>query len=330
MENRVVVRYISLQRRYRVILLIVILLTIGGAIWSLLMGLPAILSHVEVPVEKVISIRGVRIMAAILVGMLLSLSGVVMQTLLRNPLASPYTLGISNAAAFGAALAILFLGGINVPGVTFIAAFATSLVGLAVILLIASIRSGGVERVILAGVIINSLFASGIALLQYIADSAQLASILFWTFGDLGRGEWNAILILMAVAVISGIFLYSQRWDYKALEVNDEYARSVGVVPARVRMIGLIVASLITAIAVSIFGVIAFVGLAVPHIVRRVVGTNLNYLLPVSIFAGALFMVLCDMASKHLFAPTMLPIGIVTSILGVPIFLVVLLTFKRG
>lgn len=329
MANSIVIKYISMQRRNRVIILIILLITLIAAIVSVVAGLKTIFANQYIVKEAILSIRMTRVISAILCGMLLSVSGVIMQTLLKNPLASPYTLGISNAAAFGAALSILFFGGVNMPGVTFVSAFVVSLFALAIILLISSLKGGGVESVILAGVVINSLFASGIALLQYIADSAQLASILFWTFGDLGRGEWNTLFALLTVTVAATLFLYSKRWDYKSLEVSDEYARSVGVMPTRCRLTALVVASLITAFTVSIFGVIAFVGLAVPHIMRRVVGGNLNYLLPSSMFFGALFMVICDMVSRYLLSPVLLPIGIITSLVGVPVFLIILCNFYR-
>ncbi|MBP3420624.1 MAG: iron ABC transporter permease [Marinifilaceae bacterium] len=329
MTNNVVIRYLSMQRRNRVIILIILLLALIAAIVSAVAGLKTIFANQYIVKEAILSIRITRVISALLCGVLLSVSGVIMQTLLKNPLASPYTLGISNAAAFGAALSILFFGGISIPGVTFVSAFVVSLVGLAIILLISSLKGGGVESVIMAGVVINSLFSSGIALLQYIADSAQLASILFWTFGDLGRGEWNTLFALLAVTVVATLFFYSKRWDYKALEVSDEYARSVGVAPIRCRLTALVIASLITAFTVSIFGVIAFVGLAVPHIMRRVVGGNLNYLLPSSMFFGALFMVICDMVSRYLLSPLLLPIGIITSLVGVPVFLIILCNFYR-
>ena len=157
-----------------------------------------------------------------------------------------------------------------------------------------------------------------------------MATILFWSFGDLGKGDWSCVLLLVVVAVAGGFYLYGKRWDYKALETTDEYAKSLGVKPKRVRLTGLIVSSLITAVAVSIFGVIAFVGLAVPHIIRRIIGGNLTFLIPASMLFGGVFLVVCDIASRLLFSPVVLPIGIVTSLIGVPLFIFVLCkVYKR-
>ena len=327
--NIIVTKYISLQRRNRVIILSVALLGIVLSLLSVSIGLKKFIVADTVMMESILSLRGARVASAFISGAILSLSGVVMQTLLRNPLASPYTLGISNAAAFGAAIGILFFSNSVIPGVTVLTAFIGTLFGLGLILLISGIKSSGVETVILAGVVINSLFSAGIAIMQYVADSAQLATIVFWTFGDLGKGDWMAVLLLFITSLAAGFYLYRKRWDYKALELGDDYARSVGVQPVKIRLTGLIVASLMTAVAVSIFGVIAFVGLAVPHLLRRMVGADLNYLIPASLIFGGAFMVVCDMVSKLLFDPIIIPIGIITSIIGVPLFIIVLYKYYR-
>ena len=151
-----------------------------------------------------------------------------------------------------------------------------------------------------------------------------MATILFWSFGDLGKGDWSSVLFLVIITVAGGFYLYGKRWDYKSLETSYEYAKSFGVEPRRVRLTGLIVSSLITAVAVSIFGVIAFVGLAVPHIVRRIIGSNLTFLIPSSMLFGGVFLVVCDIASRQLLSPIVIPIGIITSLIGVPLFIFVL------
>ena len=324
MESSVTIKYISMQRRNRYLIVVVAIVALGVALWSVFYGVPTIFSQNRAVGSVVLTIRATRVCSAFLVGAILSLSGVVMQSLLRNPLASPYTLGVSNAAAFGAAIGIVCFENIAFPGVVTISAFTGALVGLAIIMAIARIQSKGIETVILAGVVINSLFAAGIAIIQYVANSAQMATILFWNFGDLGKGDWSSVILLAIVAVAGGFYLYGKRWDYKALETTDEYAKSLGVEPKRVRLVGLIVSSLITAVAVSIFGVIAFVGLAVPHIVRRIIGGNLTFLIPSSMLFGGVFLVVCDIASRQLFSPIVIPIGIITSLIGVPLFLVVL------
>lgn len=290
--------------------------------------------------QIVLNIRLPRMLAAILSGIILSLSGAVMQILLRNPLASPYTLGISNAAAFGASFGIVCLGaGTNIarssdlfmmtnPYTVTASAFAGSLLGLGIILLIVKMKQASVETIILSGVIINSLFGAGIAVMQYLADNVQLASIVFWNFGDLGRSEWNKLIIMATVLFPALIYLYFKRWDYKVLVSGDDYAQSMGVLPRRTRIAGMVITSLCTAVAVSFFGVIAFVGLVVPHIVRKCIGDNEEFLLTGSAVFGGMFLLLCDTAARTVLSPIILPVGILTSFLGVPLFLF-LLTRKR-
>ena len=285
-------------------------------------------------------IRLPRIFGALFSGVILALSGVVMQILLRNPLASPYTLGISNAAAFGASFGIVFLAGRTgvVDGessfltsgyiVTW-TALAGSLCGLGGILCIIRFKQASIETIVLSGVIINSLFSAGITVIQYLADHVQLASIVFWNFGDLGRSDWDKVGILCLLLLPMLIYFYLKRWDYKVLAAGDDYARSMGVYPQRTRLIGLILTSLCTAIVVSFFGVIAFVGLVVPHIVRKCIGDNEEFLLIATAIFGGMFLLLCDTLARSLLSPIVLPVGILTSFLGAPLFLFLLIRQKK-
>lgn len=286
------------------------------------------------------NIRLPRIIGAVITGIALATSGVVMQIILRNPLASPYTLGISSSAAFGAALAIILFGGsssVGKAGSVFyfdnpytiaIFSFATSLLGLLFILMVAKWRNTNSEIVILAGIIISSFFSAGIAALQYIADKVQLATIVFWSFGDLGRSNWSRLLIICVVCLPIFIYFYANRWNYKALRSGDEYAYSLGVNAARLRRTTLVCCTLCTAIVVSFFGVIAFVGLVVPHIVRACIGNNEEHLIPTTAICGGVFLLLCDTLGRTLFSPIIIPVGIITSFVGVPIFLFLL--FKNN
>lgn len=300
-------------------------------LWALFYG-----DGVEMNRQIILNIRLPRILAAVITGIILSLSGVVMQILLRNPLASPYTLGISNAAAFGASFGIVFLGAgagvvrssdlfmITNPYVVTFSAFLGSLWGLGIILLIIRVKRASVETIILSGVIINSLFGAGIAVMQYLANNVQLASIVFWNFGDLGRSDWYKLIFLVVVLIPVMVYFYLKRWDYKVLGSGDDYAQSMGVYPQRTRVIGLVVTSLCTAVAVSFFGVIAFVGLVVPHIVRKCIGDNEEFLIPASAVFGGMFLLLCDTIARTIISPIILPVGILTSFLGVPLFLFLL------
>jgi iron complex transport system permease protein len=287
--------------------------------------------------QVVFNIRLPRVAGAILSGTALAVSGAVIQSLLRNPLASPFTLGISGASAFGAAFAIIVLGAgshytgsndaalvVNPSLVTF-SAFAWSLASVVVILFLSRYRGATPEVIILSGIIISSLFGAGISAMQYFADNVQLASIVFWTFGDLGRAHWQNVFILFITLVPMLVYFFSRSWNYKSLQSGDEHARSLGVNVDRTRLAGLVLASLATAITVSFFGIIAFVGLVVPHIVRRIIGGDEYFLLPASALFGGVFLLLSDTLARTVISPVILPVGILTSFIGAPVFLFLLI-----
>lgn len=350
MDNEIILQYKRYRaRNVRFIFILLILLAFIGIValiagshriswtelWALLKG-----EGIEMNRQIIFNIRLPRILATIITGIILSVSGAIMQILLRNPLASPYTLGISNAAAFGASFGIVFLGAgtgivrssdlfmMTNPYIITLSAFLGSLLGLGIILLIIKVKQASVETIILSGVIINSLFGAGIAVMQYVANNVQLASIVFWNFGDLGRSDWSKLVFLAVVLLPALVYFHYKRWDYKVLGSGDDYAQSMGVRPQRIRVIGLVVTSLITAVAVSFFGVIAFVGLVVPHIVRKFIGDNEEFLITGSAVFGGMFLLLCDTVARTIISPVILPVGILTSFLGVPLFLF-LLTRKR-
>ncbi|MGD2034558.1 MAG: iron ABC transporter permease [Bacteroidales bacterium] len=287
--------------------------------------------------QIILNIRLPRIAGAFLAGTALAVSGAVIQNVLKNPLASPFTLGISGASAFGAAFAIVILGAgssytgsndvsvINNPFVVTTSAFIWSLTSVIVILLLSAYKGATPEVIILTGIIINSLFGAGISAIQYIADSVQLASIIFWTFGDLGRVSWGNVLILGAVLIPIVVFFIYQSWNYKSLRSGDEYAKSLGVNVRKVRLSGLIAASLATAIVVSFYGIIAFVGLVVPHIVRQITGSDEKFLVPASALFGGAFLLVSDTLARTVISPVILPVGILTSFIGAPLFLFLLI-----
>ena len=287
-------------------------------------------------------IRLPRVIAALLAGLALAVSGAVMQSLLRNPLASPFTLGISGAAAFGAAFGIVVFGSgagtaddgnsgfqlISVIGdryIIMISAFVWSMASTGFILAIARFRGVTPEVMILAGIAIGSLFSAGLSAMQYLATDVELAAIVFWMFGDLGRAAWGEAGILALLLIPILIFFMMMSWNYKSLQSGDEYARSLGVNPDSVRLSGMLAASLATAVVVSFYGIIAFVGLVVPHIVRRIIGGDEAFLIPASALFGAMFLLLSDTVARTLFSPVILPVGILTSFIGAPLFLYLLL-----
>jgi len=279
-------------------------------------------------------IRLPRVTAAILVGASLGAAGAVMQCLLQNPLASPFTIGISHGAMFGASLGIslIGLGGAESSGRIFVhnpylvvmLAFGGSLLGVAVILALASMRSLGPGAIILAGVAMSSLFTAGTTLVQYFAEERQLAAMVYWSFGDLARPTWKELALLASLTVLVLVYFFSKRWDYNALQSGDDTARSLGVPAQRDRLVGMLLASLITAVAVALVGIIGFVDLVCAHIARWFVGSDYRFLLPTSALLGSLLLVFADTAARSLLAPTILPVGVLTSFLGGP-FLIYLL-----
>ena len=280
----------------------------------------------------------VRIVGALLAGAGLAVAGVVMQCILRNPLASPFTLGISSAAAFGASFAIIFLGAgssmtsivsINNPYVTTICAFLFSLLATGAILLLTKVTRVSAETIILAGVAISVMFSAGLSFMQYIATDSQLGNIVAWTFGDMGKATWsfNALIILLFLPV--ALYFFYKRWDYNALDAGEDTAKGLGVNTERERILGMILTSVLSAIIVSFFGIIAFIGLLGPHIARMIIGSDHRYLLPLSIILGAIILIIADGVGQVILYPSVVPVGIITSMLGGPLFIYLLIRRYR-
>lgn len=273
-----------------------------------------------------------RILTAILAGAGLGVSGCVLQAILRNPLASASTLGVSQGAGFGAAFAIIVLnmgaaGGAGSAAIP-LCAFAGSMAVALVILGLSRIRQVSPEGIVLAGVAISAMFTGATTLIQYFANEIQLATLVFWTFGDLGGVSWSEIRIMAAAVLLTGIYFLLRRWDYNALLSGAETATSLGINVRRLTMVNMILCCFTASTIVSYIGLISFIGLVAPHIVRLVVGNNHVYLLPGSILAGASLLLLGDLFARTAASPVVLPIGAITSFLGGPLFLYLL--FKGG
>lgn len=288
-------------------------------------------------------IRFPRAVAAILVGAALAMSGAVMQCVLHNPLASASTLGVSQGAAFGAAVGIIVFGGgvvntgaadfairIDDPYIVTLCAFVFGSLSTVVVIAISRLRRDiGPGGLVLAGVALSSLFTGGSTLLQYFADETKISAVVFWTFGDLGGTNWTQLLILLAVTAAGLVYFMLRRWDYNALQNGADTASSLGVNARAVTLISMGVCTLASALAVSFVGIISFVGLVAPHIMRRFVGDDYRWLLPCSAAAGSLLLLLADLFSRVVIAPVELPVGAVTSFLGAPVFLYLLLKGGR-
>lgn len=294
----------------------------------------------------VFNIRLPRIVAALVTGWGLGLSGLVTQSLLRNPLASPFTLGMSHGAAFGAAFAIVFLGAGAVSTSTLysagsgdfmfsslyavtIMAFAGAMTATAVILLLARLRKMSASSIILAGVAMSSLFMSGTILIQYFATEVEIATVVFWTFGDVARSSWREIALLsVATVLVSGYFL-RRRWDLNALLAGEETAQGLGVHVTRLRLLGMFLASLLVALATAFHGIIAFLGLLAPHISRHLVGGDHRLLVPCSGLVGAVLLLAADTLGRLFMGSGSLPVGVLTSFMGAPLFLYLLLKVRQ-
>ncbi len=276
-------------------------------------------------------IREVRLpmaLMALLVGAALSLAGAEMQTILDNPLASPFTLGVSSAASFGAALGIVL--GFGLPGLTndwivpvnaFIFAFGSVLLLEA----LARSRAAGTQGVILFGIALVFTFNAAVALLQFVASQEALSQLVFWTMGALGRATWDSVAVLAVVCAVTFPFSLRAANAMTAMRLGEDRARSFGIDVRRLRFFSLLRISALAGTSVAFVGTIGFVGLVGPHIARLLLGEDHRFLLPASILTGALIMSLASVASKLLVPGVLLPVGIVTSMIGVPIFLALIL-----
>lgn len=260
---------------------------------------------------------------ALLVGAALALAGCEMQTILNNPLASPFTLGVSSAAAFGAALAIVL--GASLPGVAqnwIVSANAFVFALLSVLLLqaIARLRGSGIETLVLCGIALFFTFNALTALIQFVASQQALQQLVFWIMGSLARASWNKVQILALVVVVIAPFSMAASWRLTALRLGEDRARSAGVDVARLRFLALLRVSLLTAAAMAFVGTIGFVGLAGPHIARLLIGEDHRFFLPASALTGAVVMAIASIVSKAILPGVLIPIGIVTALIGLPVF----------
>ena len=270
---------------------------------------------------------------AIVVGAALGVAGAEMQTILDNPLASPYTLGISAGAGFGAALAIVAgAGRLPIPEEYLVPvnAFVFALLTCLLIYFIGRARTITAETMVLAGIGLLFLFQALLALLQYMASAEALQTIVFWLFGSLMKATWGKVGIVAAILGICLPLLAKDAWKLTALKLGDEKAKSLGIKVERLRLKTFIIISLLTASAVCFVGTIGFIGLVGPHIARMLTGEDQRFFLPLSALGGALMLSVASVGSKLIVPGAVFPIGIVTSLIGVPFFFSLILTQKRG
>ncbi len=275
-------------------------------------------------------IRFPRTLLAALVGAGLAIVGAALQAVTRNPLADPHLLGISSGAAFGAILALLhtglFLGLLTVPLMAFAGALLATLIVLA---LVGFTGASGADRLVLVGVAVSFIVMAGANLLIFLGDPKAAHTVIFWMLGGLGLAQWAHLIYPLIVLLPCTLWIWLRSADLNAMTIGDETATTLGIPVKRFRLQIFVLGALITGTLVAFSGVIGFVGLMVPHIVRLVVGGDYTRVLPASALCGALFLIWADIAARTIMAPEDMPIGILTGLIG-GVFFIWLLRRGRG
>ncbi len=290
------------------------------------------------------NIRLPRVLAALIAGAGLSVSGLIMQTTLNNAMASPSTLGVSNAAVFGANLSIIaFAGGYLSTGnnlssfavganpyATSFLAFVFSTVSILLILSLCRIRAFSPNVVVLSGMAIGSVWTAATTVLQFYATDVGLSAAVVWSFGDLGRATFETNAIMFAAVALGILFFQCNAWKFNALLSGEATARTMGIDVERVRFFAMLLASVITAVCVSYLGVIGFVGIICPHVTKKLLGQDHRMTIPVSVLAGSLLLLAADTLSRSLGSGSALPVGAITSLLGAPFFIAIIFSRKEN
>ncbi|MCI7344251.1 MAG: iron ABC transporter permease [Fusobacterium necrophorum] len=270
---------------------------------------------------------------AVVVGASLGIGGCEIQSILRNPIASPYTLGITSAASFGAAMGLLLNSNVfflpDTLAVTGNAFFFTVLVSLGIYVFSFQKRISK-TAIILFGIALNFLFSSLTMILQYIAEEDKLQSLIFWTFGSLLKTTWNKFYFVFWILLFTSIVLYRNAWKLTAMTLDDNKARSIGVPVEQLRRRTILIVSLLSAVSVSFVGTIGFVGLVAPHISRQFVGEDQRFFMPLSALLGAVILSCSFLLSKLIIPGVILPIGLVTSVIGIPFFIAIIFGKMRS
>ena len=325
--------------------LAVVCLFIGSSNMTLEQGFKALWMQGSAAHNRIIwNIRIPRVLAAVIAGAGLSVAGLIMQTTLNNAMASPSTLGVSNAAVFGANLSIIaFAGGFlstggNVnnydvtanPFATSILAFIFAALSVLLILGLCTVRAFSPNVVVLSGIAIGSVWTAATTVLQFYATDVGLSAAVVWSFGDLGRATYSTDWIMLRV-VGAGIFFFMlMSWKYNALLSGEATAKTMGIHVERLRFVSLLFASVITAVCVSFLGVIGFVGIICPHITKKLLGQDHRVTIPVSCLMGSCLLLLSDTLSRWIGSGSALPVGAITSLLGAPFFIAIIFSRKEN
>lgn len=328
-----------------VLIMAVVCTFVGSSNMTVKQSLDALIGKGTSAHERIIwNIRIPRVLAAIISGAGLSLSGLIMQTTLNNSMASPSTLGVSNAAVFGANLSIIaFAGGFLSTGnnltnyivganpySTSLMAFLFSALSVLLILSLCKLRSFSPNVVVLAGIAVGSVWTAATTVLQFYATDVGLSAAVVWSFGDLGRATYKTDAIMFAVVLLSVIFFQIMSWRFNVLLSGEQTAKSMGVHVERLRFISIMLASIITAVCVSFLGVIGFVGIICPHITKKLLGQDHRFAIPMSVLSGSLLLLLSDTFSRSIGNGSALPVGAITSLLGAPFFIAIIFSRKEN
>ena len=325
--------------------LAVVCLFIGSSNMTLEQGFKALWMQGSAAHNRIIwNIRIPRVLAAVIAGAGLSVAGLIMQTTLNNAMASPSTLGVSNAAVFGANLSIIaFAGGFlstggNVnnydvtanPFATSILAFIFAALSVLLILGLCTVRAFSPNVVVLAGMAIGSVWTAATTILQFYATDVGISAAVVWNFGDLGRATYRTDLI-MALIVGTGLILFRVlSWQFNALLSGEATAKTMGIRVELLRFAAMLVSSLITAVCVSFLGVIGFVGIICPHVVKKLLGQDHRVSIPASALMGSLLLLAADTLSRSMGGGSALPVGAITSLLGAPFFIAIIFSRKEN
>ncbi|MCF0229729.1 MAG: iron ABC transporter permease [Parasporobacterium sp.] len=279
------------------------------------------------------SIRIPRVLAAMIAGAGLSVSGLIMQTVLGNPMASPSTLGITNASVFGANLSIIISSGgfmaIN-PFSASLSALIFAVISVFIVLGLSRIKSFSPGVVVLCGITLGAVWTAATTILQFYATDAGLSSAVIWSFGDLGRATYTTDLFMLAAVCGCSIVFMAFSWKLNACLSGDSAAAATGVNVPLLRFISLLLSSLITAVCVSFLGIIGFVGIICPHITKKLLGQDHRYTIPVSLLTGAALLTAADVFSRIIGNGSAVPVGAITSLLGAPFFLIIIISGRSG
>ena len=336
--------YRALVQRKKLVLLALSLVLVLSVIADLGLGparytmrevVLALMGSSEVSLQISVVIWDIRMpvaLMAVVVGAALSAAGAQMQTILNNPLASPFTLGISAAASFGASIALVFGVGILPWAIDYVVSVNALLMAMAAALFIhfmSQKRGVTVETIVLLGITLVFTFNALLALVQYLASEQALAAVVFWTMGSLTRATWPKLAITAAVMAISLPLSMRRAWALTALRLGDDKAASFGVNVRWLRLETMMIISLLAAVPVAFVGTIGFIGLVGPHIARMLVGEDQRYFLPASVLSGATILSLTSVISKSIVPGTIFPIGIITALVGVPFLFSLIMSSRR-